>query len=100
MSAADKTPTLAPTLAVALRYDSGTTPVVVAKGRAEVAAKIAATAAEHGVAIEENPALAEALAHVDLDDEIPEALFRAVAEVIAFVLRARGEWTGTSNGAG
>ena len=90
MSAADKPPTLA----VALRYDSGTTPVVVAKGRAEVAARIAATAAEHGVAIEENPALAEALAHVDLDDEIPETLFRAVAEVIAFVLRARGELAG------
>jgi flagellar biosynthesis protein len=81
----------APTLAVALRYEPGNTPVVVAKGRAEVAAKIAATAAEHGVAIEENPALAEALAHVDLDDEIPETLFRAVAEVIAFVLRTKGE---------
>lgn len=90
MSESDKTPTLA----VALRYDPGSTPVVVAKGRAEVAAKIAATAAEHGVAIEENPALAEALAHVDLDDEIPETLFRAVAEVIAFVLRARGALTG------
>lgn len=82
-----------PTLAVALRYEPGNTPVVVAKGRAEVAAKIAATAAEHGVAIEENPALAEALAHVDLDDEIPEPLFRAVAEVIAFVLRTKGEMT-------
>lgn len=87
MSEPDRTPTLA----VALRYDPGATPVVVAKGRAEVAAKIAATAAEHGVAIEENPALAEALAHVDLDEEIPETLFRAVAEVIAFVLRTKGQ---------
>ncbi|MBP0574514.1 EscU/YscU/HrcU family type III secretion system export apparatus switch protein, partial [Mycobacterium tuberculosis] len=56
-----------------------------------VAARIVETAAEHGVAIEENAALAAALAEVDLDAEIPEPLFRAVAEVIAFVLRTRGQ---------
>jgi flagellar biosynthesis protein len=83
-----------PTLAIALAYEPGATPVVVAKGRAEVAARIAATAAEHGVPVEENPALAEALAEVDLDDAIPEPLFRAVAEVIAFVLRTRQRMSG------
>jgi len=39
------------------------------------------------IPLEENPALAEALAHVELEHAIPEALYRAVAEVLAFILR-------------
>jgi flagellar biosynthesis protein len=76
-------------LAVALHYEAERAPVVVAKGRGEVASKIMATAAEHGVAIEQNAPLAEALSTIELDSEIPEALYRAVAEVIAFVLRTK-----------
>ena len=83
MSDPDKTP-----LAVALEYDAGAVPRVTAKGRGAVAAAIIAKAEESGVPLEENRALAEALARVDLEVEIPEALYRAVAAVIAYVLRA------------
>jgi flagellar biosynthesis protein len=79
-----------PKVAVALEYDHAGAPRVTAKGRGAVAANILALAREHGVAVEENPVLAEALAQVDLDAEIPEALYRGVAEVLTFVLRARG----------
>lgn len=82
-----------PALAVALSYDKAAVPVprVVAKGRGQVGAAILALAAEHGVPIEENAALAEALAQVELGDDIPEALYRAVAEVLIFILRASGK---------
>ena len=77
-------------LAVALQYDKSAVPVprVVAKGRGETGEAILALAREHGVPIEENAPLAEALAQVELGDDIPEALYRAVAEVLIFILRA------------
>lgn len=75
-------------IAVALKYDFGDgAPIVAAKGKGEVAEKIIATAEEHNIAIEENPILAEALSKVDLDTEIPVPLYKAVAEVIGFVLQ-------------
>jgi flagellar biosynthesis protein len=75
-------------IAVALQYERGTgAPRVTAKGRGQVAENIIASAEEHGVALQEDPLLAEALARLPLDDEIPEELYRAVAEVIGFVLR-------------
>ncbi len=79
-------------LAIALAYDeaAGEAPRVVAKGRGAVAEKIIATAEEHGVIIQGSPTLAAALSKVELDESIPEELFKAVAEVIAFVLRAKG----------
>ena len=77
--------------AVALEYHNPGVPRVTAKGQGFVAEQILATARAAGVAIEENPALAEALSKVELDDEIPEALYRAVAQVIVFVLRATGQ---------
>jgi flagellar biosynthesis protein len=80
-------------LAVALQYEKGTVPVprVVAKGRGDTGAAILALAREHGVPIEENAALAEALSQVELGEDIPEALYRAVAEVLVFILRAGGK---------
>ena len=42
---------------------------------------------EHGVPIEEDPALAQALSTIEIDEEIPEALYRAVAEVLSFLLK-------------
>jgi flagellar biosynthesis protein len=79
-------------LAVALQYDKSAVPVprVVAKGRGASGEAILALAREHGVPIEENAALAEALAQVELGDDIPDALYRAVAEVLVFILRASG----------
>lgn len=79
-------------IAIALEYEpeTGGAPRVTAKGRGLIADKIRDSAEKHGVPIEENAPLAEALSMVELDDEIPEALYRAVAEVIGFVLRASG----------
>ena len=78
-------------IAVALEYDGQGAPRVTAKGRGELAERIVETAREHGVAVEENAILAQALSAVELDDEIPEELYRAAAQVIAFVLSLRGE---------
>jgi flagellar biosynthesis protein len=78
-------------IAVALQYDHPGVPKVTASGRGAVADAILAKAREHGITIEENPALAEALSQVELDTEIPEQLYRAVAEVLGFVLRATGK---------
>ncbi|MDQ0464051.1 flagellar biosynthesis protein [Caulobacter ginsengisoli] len=78
-------------LAVALQYEAPGAPRVVATGRGEIGQAIIDTAREHGVPLEQNAALAEALATIPLDDEIPEALYRAVAAVIAFVLNAAEE---------
>jgi flagellar biosynthesis protein len=76
-------------IAVALEYDGQAAPRVTAKGRGEVAERIVETAREHGVPIEDNPILAEALSAVELDDHIPQELYQSVAQVIAFVLGAR-----------
>jgi flagellar biosynthetic protein FlhB len=86
--------------AVALKYADGKqgAPRVVAKGTDEVAAKIREIARENKVALLEAPALARALyKHTDIDDEIPEALYSAVAEVLAYVYQLRAYTKGTSN---
>lgn len=73
---------------VALRYDAarGGAPRVVAKGAGEVALRIRAVASEHGVPLVEAPPLARALhKHCELEQEVPARLFRAVAEVLAYV---------------
>ena len=76
------------TLAVALRYTRPTAPKVVAVGHGLVGQKIIETAREHGVPLEQNPDLAHALSKVELDEEIPEELYAAVAVVLSFILRA------------
>ncbi|MDP3176153.1 EscU/YscU/HrcU family type III secretion system export apparatus switch protein [Phenylobacterium sp.] len=77
-------------LAVALRYEGKGAPRVIAKGRGLVGERILETAAAHGVPMEHNPALAEALSRVELEEEIPEPLYLAVAEILGFLLRASG----------
>src|SRR5690606_6552984 len=69
-------------LAVALEYEAGsrTAPRVTAKGYGLVAEAIVALAQENDVVIDANPALAQALAGVELDETIPVELFEAVAE--------------------
>lgn len=74
-------------LAIALKYDAPNAPRVVAKGQGVIAERIIETAQAAGVPVEENDGLAVALSTIELDQEIPPALYRAVAEVIAFVLR-------------
>lgn len=78
--------------AVALRYVPGemTAPKVVAKGRGLIAERIRELAREHGVPLVENPPLARTLfREVNLDTAIPGNLFKAVAEVLAYVYRLR-----------
>ncbi len=77
-------------LAVALKYDRPRAPRLVASGRGAVGEAIIAKAKEAGVPIQQNPALAEALATIELDSEIPEALYKAVAQVLAFIMRTAG----------
>lgn len=76
--------------AVALQYESGNTPRVVASGRGYVSEKIIEVAREHGIPLQKDPALAAALSTLQLEQEIPENLFKAVAHVLGFILRAAG----------
>lgn len=78
--------------AVALKYQENglRAPIVVAKGVDEVAARIRELGAEHGVLQLEAPPLARALyAHTELEQEIPVALYSAVAQVLAYVFQLR-----------
>jgi flagellar biosynthesis protein len=77
-------------LAVALHYDRSGAPRVVAKGRGSLGEKIIEVAKAHDIPIEENEVLAGALSNVELGDEIPAELYKAVAEVLIFVLRLSG----------
>jgi len=76
--------------AVAIRYDleSMAAPLVVAKGKNYLALRIKAKAIEHEVPIIENPPLAQALyKSVDVGQEIPPDLYRAVAEILAYIFK-------------
>ena len=77
-------------LAVALHYDRTGAPRVVAKGRGSIGDKIIEVAKANNIPIEENEVLAGALSNVELGDEIPAELYKAVAEVLIFVLRLSG----------
>lgn len=78
--------------AVAIRYKEGESgaPIVVAKGADVIAQKIKEIAAEHQVMTLESPKLARALyAHAELEREIPQTLYAAVAEILAYVFQLR-----------
>ncbi len=82
--------------AVALEYNqaSRAAPRVVAKGMDEMAARIRALAQEYKVPLVANPPLARALHRVEVDAEIPPELYKAVAELIAYVWRLQGKAKG------
>jgi len=81
-----------PKKAVALRYDRtrDDAPRVAAAGRGNVAENIIAAARAHGVPLHEDANLVETLAALELDTTIPPELYRAVAEVLAFIYRLNG----------
>ena len=74
-------------LAAAIKFDfpEDTVPQVVAAGQGALAEYIVEVAEEHGVTVYKDPPLARALGQLELGDRIPPALYRAVAEVLAFV---------------
>ena len=80
--------------AVALQYERGMeAPLCVAKGMDAIALKIREIAGQHGVPIVENPPLARVLhATVEIDQQIPTEHFKAVAEVIGYVMRLGRQW--------
>ncbi len=71
-------------LAVALKYDGKNAPKVTAKGDGLTAEQILELAKKHGIPLHTEPELARILAQGPLGDEIPNELYVAVAEVIAF----------------
>ena len=79
-------------LAVALEYDGDNAPTVTAKGFGEIADKIMAIAKQQGIHLHEDNGLVEILAQINLGEEIPEDLYRAVAEVIAFAYIISGKF--------
>ncbi len=77
--------------AVALAYaQDQPAPRVVAKGRGLVAQAIIERAREHGVYVHESRELVSILMQLDLDDRIPPQLYRAVAELLAWIYRLEG----------
>lgn len=79
-------------IAVALEYDGSNAPKVTAKGVGEIAETILTIAREQGVPLQEDSGLVEILAQINLGEEIPENLYRAVAEVIAFAYILTGKF--------
>ena len=75
--------------AVALKYNKGkdSAPKVVAKGKGYIAEKIIEAARENNVPLYEDKNLSQVLEALDLDTEIPPELYRAVAEVLAFIYK-------------
>lgn len=74
--------------AVALAYmETDAAPRVVAKGRGAIAQSIIDRAKEHGVYVHESPELVALLMQVDLDERIPPQLYRAIAELLAWLYR-------------
>jgi flagellar biosynthesis protein len=77
-----------PLRAAALRYDQGSSaPRVVAAGRGEIARRIVEEARAAGVPVRDDAALAEALSALELDTEVPEQLWAAVAEALVWAYR-------------
>ena len=79
-------------IAVALEYDGENTPLVTAKGFGQLADQILDAADKAGIPLHEDKQLVEILADIKLGDEIPENLYRAVAEVIAFAYILTGKF--------
>jgi flagellar biosynthesis protein len=77
--------------AVALFYDGDNAPTISAKGEGNTAQEIIDIAQEHGVTLCENKALLELLMTLELGEEIPENLYIAIAQIIAFAYQLQGK---------
>ncbi|BBB28693.1 EscU/YscU/HrcU family type III secretion system export apparatus switch protein [Neptunomonas japonica] len=79
--------------AIALKYNHGTAtaPTIVAKGKGDIAQQILALANEHEIHVHQSPELLEVLIRLEIGEEIPEALYKAIAEVIAFAYKLKNK---------
>lgn len=75
------------TIAAAIEYDDkrDAAPKVTAKGRGSIAEKIIKLAMEHNIPIREDPALVQILSRLDIDEQIPPEIYKAIAEILAFI---------------
>ncbi|MGE5707468.1 MAG: EscU/YscU/HrcU family type III secretion system export apparatus switch protein [Bacteroidota bacterium] len=82
-----------PKKAIALGYEPGKdeAPIVLAAGTGAIADKILEAALEHGVPVQEDEILAEALSAIEVGEAIPEGLYAAVAEVLVFFQKINRE---------
>jgi len=80
--------------AVSIQYKAKTdkAPKVTAKGKGMMGEKIVALAKKHGIPIKEDPDLVQILSQVDIDKEIPAAMYHVVAELLAFIYRINQEF--------
>jgi flagellar biosynthesis protein len=78
-------------IAVALKYDGKNAPKVTASGTGLTAEQILQIAEHHGIPLQTEPELARILAQIPLGDEIPNELYVAVAEIIAFAYFLSGK---------
>jgi flagellar biosynthesis protein len=87
-----------PIVAAAIKYDhlKDAAPQVVAKGRGVIAEKIIELAKKHNVPIKNDPTLIQILSKLDIDEKIPVELYKAVAEILAFVYSANNRYRTTS----
>jgi flagellar biosynthesis protein len=83
-----------PKVAAAIRYDSAKddAPRLTAKGKGHVAERIIELARQHNIPIRTDRALVHILSKLDLDEHIPPDLYRAVAEILAFVYSANEQY--------
>ncbi len=81
-------------MAAAIRYEAATNdaPRLTAKGRGVAAEKIIELARRHDIPIREDKALVQILSRLDIDQQIPPELYRAVAEILAFVYSANEQY--------
>jgi len=79
-------------IAVALEYDGENAPQVNARGIGPIAEEIIEIAKQHGVPLQQDAELIEILADLNVGDEIPENLYRAIAEIIAFAYILSGKF--------
>lgn len=77
--------------AVALLYDGKRAPRLIAKGEQALAQEIVALAQEHQIPLCDNAELVALLMQLELDDEIPESLYLAVAHILAFAYELQGK---------
>jgi flagellar biosynthesis protein len=87
------------TVAAALTYDTrkDAAPKVIAKGQGTIAEKIIELAKKNNVPIKSDPGLVQILSKLDIDEQIPVELYKAVAKILAFVYSANNRYREMTN---